>query len=85
MGYWVSQSAGGRGIATAALRETIKIAFGPLGLHRIQAETLPGNLRSQKVLERNGFTRIGMAPAYLKIAGKWQDHFLYQLINHAMA
>jgi hypothetical protein len=24
------------------------------------------------------FTEIGLAPAYLKIAGAWQDHILYQ-------
>jgi ribosomal-protein-alanine N-acetyltransferase len=33
------------------------------------------------VLERNGFVRSGVAPAYLSIAGRWQDHALYQLIN----
>jgi [ribosomal protein S5]-alanine N-acetyltransferase len=81
VGYWVSQTAGGRGVATAALKQVISIAFGELGLHRIQAETLPDNVASQKVLERNGFVRIGMAPAYLKIAGRWQDFILYQLTN----
>jgi len=81
VGYWVSQSAGGRGVATAALRDIIGVAFGELGLHRIQGETLPDNVASQRVLERNGFTRIGMAPAYLRIAGRWQDCILYQLIN----
>ena len=59
----------------------MRVAFAELGLHRIQAETLLDNLASQRVLERNGFARIGMAPAYLKIAGRWQDCFLYQLIN----
>jgi [ribosomal protein S5]-alanine N-acetyltransferase len=83
VGYWVSEAAGGRGVATAALRQIISVAFGELGLHRIQAETLLHNVASQKVLERNGFVRIGMAPAYLKIAGRWQDFILYQLINEA--
>jgi hypothetical protein len=32
------------------------------------------------VLERNGFVRIGVAPSYLKIAGRWQDHVLFQLV-----
>ena len=50
-----------------------RVAFGELGLHRLQAETLLDNVASQKVLERNGFVRIGMAPTYLKIAGRWQD------------
>lgn len=84
VGYWVSQSAGGRGVATAALKQVISVAFGELGLHRIQGETLLDNIASQKVLERNGFVRIGMAPNYLKIAGRWQDLILYQLINDAM-
>jgi [ribosomal protein S5]-alanine N-acetyltransferase len=84
VGYWVSQSAGGRGVATAALKHVISVAFGELGLHRIQGETLLDNFASQKVLERNGFVRYGMAPDYLKIAGRWQDNILYQLINDAM-
>jgi [ribosomal protein S5]-alanine N-acetyltransferase len=81
VGYWLSAAAGGRGLATAALRETMAVAFGELGLHRIQAETLLRNVASQRVLERNGFVRIGMAPTYLKIAGRWQDFFLYHVIN----
>jgi [ribosomal protein S5]-alanine N-acetyltransferase len=85
VGYWVSQAAGGRGVATAALQQTIEAAFGELGLHRIQAETLLDNVASQRVLARNGFVRIGMAPAYLKIAGKWQDFILYQVVNNALS
>ncbi|HTX85024.1 MAG TPA: GNAT family protein [Streptosporangiaceae bacterium] len=83
VGYWVSEAAGGRGVATAALKQVVSVAFGELGLHRLQAETLLHNVASQTVLERNGFVRIGMAPAYLKIAGRWQDFILYQLINDA--
>jgi [ribosomal protein S5]-alanine N-acetyltransferase len=84
VGYWLSEAATGRGLATAALRELIADAFGKLGLHRVQAETLPHNIASQRVLERNGFVRIGMAPTYLKIAGRWQDFILHQLINPGM-
>ena len=85
VGYWVGQSANGRGLATAALREMLGVAFTRLGLHRVQAETLAHNIGSQRVLERNGFERIGMAPAYLRIAGQWQDHILFQLLNPAMS
>jgi ribosomal-protein-alanine N-acetyltransferase len=35
---------------------------------------------SQRVLERNGFVRYGLAPAYLEIAGRWQDHVMYQAL-----
>jgi ribosomal-protein-alanine N-acetyltransferase len=81
IGYWVSQSHNGRGIASAAVAETIGIAFNELGLHRLQAETLLHNTASQRVLTRNGFRPFAVAPSYLKIAGKWQDHILYHLLN----
>ena len=81
LGYWVSATDNGRGLATAAVRNIRRVAFEELGLHRIQAETLLHNVRSQRVLERNGFVRIGMAPAYLNIAGRWQDHTMYQVVK----
>jgi len=80
LGYWVAQSANGRGVASAAVAAIARVAFGEIGLHRIQASTLLHNAASQRVLERNGFVRIGMAPEYLSIAGRWQDHALFQLI-----
>ena len=61
------------------------IAFGELGLHRIEAGTVPHNVRSRAVLERNGFVRFGYAPAYLKIAGEWRDHVLYQALSEPRA
>jgi [ribosomal protein S5]-alanine N-acetyltransferase len=78
LGYWVAQDANGRGIATTAVALMIDIAFGDLRLHRVQAGTLLHNEASQKVLIRNGFERIGIARAYLNIAGFWQDHLLFQ-------
>ncbi|MRG61230.1 GNAT family N-acetyltransferase [Agromyces sp. CFH 90414] len=78
MGYWLSPGANGKGYATDAVRAVLETAFGELGLHRVEASTLRHNERSQRVLERSGFTRFGMAPRYLKIAGAWQDHVLFQ-------
>ena len=81
VGYWLNGGATGRGLATAALAEMKRIGFTHLGLHRIEAGTLKHNVRSQRVLERNGFERFGMAPKYLRIAGEWQDHILFQVLN----
>jgi ribosomal-protein-alanine N-acetyltransferase len=83
LGYWLAQAAGGRGVATAAVRDIVRVAFAELGLHRIQADTLVDNEASQRVLKRNGFVRIGLAPRYLKIAGRWQDCILHQLLSDA--
>jgi len=81
LGYWVSTSHNGRGFATAAVTDAITIAFQELALHRLQAEILPHNTASQRVLTRNGFVPFAVAPAYLNIAGSWQDHLIYHRIN----
>jgi ribosomal-protein-alanine N-acetyltransferase len=81
VGYWLAEEAQGHGLATAALREAVQLAFHELRLHRVQAETLPGNERSRRVLLRLGFAAYGTAAAYLKIAGAWQDCVLYQLLT----
>ena len=81
LGYWVGSAHNGRGFATNAVRDIMTVAFSDLELHRIEAGTLLHNIASQRVLERNGFARFGLAPAYLNIAGSWQDHAMYQALN----
>jgi [ribosomal protein S5]-alanine N-acetyltransferase len=78
VGYWVAEEYNGRGHATAALGLVCERAFGELGLHRVEAGTLLHNTASQRVIEKNGFVRIGVAPRYLQIAGEWSDHILFQ-------
>ncbi|MCM3658139.1 GNAT family N-acetyltransferase [Agromyces mediolanus] len=77
LGYWIDAELQGRGLATAAVGGALHFAR-RAGLHRVQAGTLVHNSASQTVLERNGFTRIGLAPRYLRIAGDWRDHVLFQ-------
>jgi len=78
LGYWVTRTHNGRGIATTAVAKAVENAFSSLGLHRLQAATLLHNVGSQRVLEKNAFTRIGVARRYLCIAGLWQDHVLFE-------
>ena len=82
LGYWIDERHTRHGLASAALREVCRFAESELGLHRLEAGTLPTNTGSQRVLAKNGFTRIGVAQQYLFIAGAWQDHVLYQRILH---
>lgn len=83
LGYWVSEADNGRGLATAAVQEVIATAFDALGLHRIEASTQLANTGSQRVLDRTGFTWIGIARAYLNVDGRWNDVALYQLVNRS--
>lgn len=80
LGYLVGSADNGRGVATTAVGQFTAMAFGELGLHRVEAGVLLHNKGSQRVLERNGFVRYGVAQKYLNIAGRWQDHAIYQLI-----
>lgn len=80
IGYWIAQDHQGLGLGSAALKFVCDFAAHDLGLHRLQAGTLVHNLGSQRVLAKNGFSKFGMAPEYLRINGQWQDHNLYQKI-----
>ena len=78
IGYWVDRSRNGRGLATAAVEEIVAYMFGELELHRAEAATLVENVPSQRVLEKAGFERIGLARRYLRINGVWRDFFLFE-------
>jgi ribosomal-protein-alanine N-acetyltransferase len=80
VGYWVDRARNGRGLATDAVAAVVAVAFGELGLPRLEAGTLVDNLASQRVLEKNGFQRIGLARGYLHIAGDRRDHVLFRRI-----
>lgn len=82
LGYWIDVRYTRRGLMTAAVRTACAIARDELGLHRVQAGTLLHNEASQRVLLACGFEPIGVAPEYLQIAGRWQDHRLFQRILH---
>jgi [ribosomal protein S5]-alanine N-acetyltransferase len=78
IGYWVDGARNGRGLATRAVGEMLAYAFEELDLHRIEAATLVDNVPSQRVLEKNGFERIGLARRYLRIDDEWRDFLLFQ-------
>ena len=77
LGYWMSEDVQGQGYVTEALRAVLDFAFGPAGLHRVQAAIMPRNARSLRVIEKLGFRREGYAERYLQIAGKWEDHIVF--------
>lgn len=81
VGYLVDGDHRGRGVATMAVWLAMARAFGEMGLHRLEAGVMAGNLASQRVLDKTGFSRIGMAPSYLFVGGAWRDHYLYQLVG----
>jgi ribosomal-protein-alanine N-acetyltransferase len=79
LGYWLAQDWQGRGLMTEAAGLAADFAFGPFLLHRLNAATLPNNIRSQALLKRLGFAEEGFARGYVQIDGVWQDHKLFGL------
>lgn len=82
VGYYVGEDVQGQGIATKALKVICDFGFNELHLHRIEAGVMPSNIASQRVLEKNGFVKEGLARQNVHINGKWQDHLTYGLINN---
>ncbi|NEK85451.1 GNAT family N-acetyltransferase [Blastococcus saxobsidens] len=80
LGYWIDRAVAGRGVASLAVALVCDHAFGPVGLHRLQADIRPENLPSQRLVERLGFQREGLLRRYLDIDGAWRDHLAYALL-----
>ncbi|CAA2142638.1 GNAT family N-acetyltransferase [Hyphomicrobium sp. ghe19] len=77
LGYWMGENYAGRGHMREAVGMILPMAFNVLRLHRIEAAIMLTNYASMRVLEFAGFQREGLARAYLKINGRWEDHLLY--------
>jgi ribosomal-protein-alanine N-acetyltransferase len=78
LGYSVDRERAGRGLATRAIDEIVAYGFGELALHRIEAGTAVENVASQRVLEKNRFTKVGLMRENVLIDGRWVDHFLWE-------
>ena len=83
LGYAIDAVHEGRGLMHEALEATVEHAFAVLKLHRIQANYVPDNARSGRLLERLGFVSEGLARDYLFIDGAWRDHVLAARLNPA--
>ncbi len=85
VGYGLAPEATGNGYMTEGLTAAVdRVAFGELGLHRVEAAVIPRNTRSLRVVERCGFIREGLSPRFLKIAGVWEDHVRFARLNPVM-
>lgn len=81
LGYWIRRSAWGRGYATEAARAVVDDAFRRLGLNRVEAHVATENPASQRVPEKLGFQREGIAREAEYIDGRFADHIQYSLLR----
>src|SRR3954462_11283353 len=87
LGYYAHERHAGQGLMREALEQILEHAFGPLGLHRVEANIQPGNQPSIALARGAGFRLEGFSPRYLLIGGQWRDHERYAITadEHAAA
>ena len=80
LGYQIGAPFARQGYMREALAAVLRVAFGPLRLHRVEANIQPRNRASIALVRSLGFRREGYSPRYLKIGGRWRDHQRWALL-----
>jgi len=80
LGYWVARSHAGRSITPTAVALVGDHLLTTVGMHRVEIAIRPENTASLRVVEKLGFTEVGLAPRFLHIAGDWRDHRIFQVL-----
>ncbi|MFT7590064.1 MAG: ribosomal-protein-alanine N-acetyltransferase [Limisphaerales bacterium] len=87
LGYQIGEDYADKGLMTEALKAAIWYVFRhkkfPGRLHRIEANIMPSNLASINLVKKLGFINEGNSPEYLQIAGKWETHEHWVMLNNA--
>jgi [ribosomal protein S5]-alanine N-acetyltransferase len=79
MGYYAHARHAGQGHMRDGMELVLDYAFGPLALHRLEANIQPGNAASIALAKGAGFRLEGYSPRYLLIGGQWRDHERYAI------
>src|SRR5439155_17785655 len=78
--YYGFRAHAGKGLMKEGLALALDAAFGPLGLHRVEVNIQPGNVRSIGLVTGMGFAQEGFSRGYLRIAGRWRDHIRFAML-----
>lgn len=73
IGYVFHQDYWGKGYASEAVALMDRFAQETLGLHRLHARVVSGNMGSARVLEKNGFVLEGRLRDHYRIEGQYYD------------
>ena len=81
IGYILNRQYWRQGLMREALDAVFQFGFGPMQLHRIEADVDPDNEASLALLESMGFNREGYFPERWFIGGKRFDSVMLGLLN----
>ena len=79
LGYYANARYARQGLMREAMEQVLDHTFGPLALHRLEANIQPGNQPSIALARGAGFRLEGFSPRYLLIGGQWRDHERYAI------
>jgi RimJ/RimL family protein N-acetyltransferase len=71
----------GRGYATEAARELVRLSFDELGKHRVWAQLDPRNTASARVCERLGMRHEAHLRQDMWLKGEWTDSAIYAILE----
>lgn len=69
------------GVMSEAFRAVLEYGFKEMNLMRIQGLIDPENVASQKLVEKFGFAREGLLRKYERTGDKFEDVFMYALLQ----
>lgn len=82
LGYVLASKYWGKGIATQAVKIVTKTIFDEWPhLERLEALVVVGNVGSQRVLEKAGFTREAVLRKYRILKGTTRDRVIFSLLS----
>jgi ribosomal-protein-serine acetyltransferase len=81
IGYWLVESATGKGIVTRVCRDVIGYLFEQEKVHRIEIIAAADNVPSRAVAERLGFTFEGIKRESEWVTSRYMDHAAYSLLD----
>jgi ribosomal-protein-alanine N-acetyltransferase len=80
VGTWLRRSAWGTGMNAEAKGVLLDYAFGPLGLHRVEARIAVTHERSRRAFEKLGAACEGTLRESFRKHGEVADQFLYAIL-----
>lgn len=81
IGYMILPQYNGQGIVTEAIKVVLAYGFDDLQMHSIEAVIDPDNIASERVLQKNGFTKEAHFLENELYEGKFCDTVIYSLLK----